>query len=935
MMQCNPGLFLHAARACAFVVALFLSASLPAQVATGPLEIRSPSATIVAPTRFAWCCELSPDETWLASCYGFFQGDVGRIRVWDLRTAKVKWEASEARGVRRVAISPDGSLVASGNYGGEIRFRDAATGEVRRSFDGGGGSVECVTFSADGQKLASCGNRRVLRLWDVATGRLLQALEGHTDVVYGVRFSANDELLLSYGRDRSVRIWNANDGSLLRTLTHPNPVHAAIFLPDGKQLATACEDGQVRIYRIDGDGVVATLPPHSSRQAFASALAASRDGKLLATGDAPRIRLWNTGDWQVAATLEGPQSYTWGLNFSRDAKTLFSAGTDSAIRVWNLADNAEKQRLSAPPNESNGAGRVSALAIAPDGKLVATAAGGQGIQIRDPLSGELEATLPARDALVVAFSPDGKTLGVAGGGLSVWDVRGGTLLQDVANATIAVAWSSDGKHYATGGSDNSIRVWDANTKQQVVVLEGHTDEVVAVAFSPDGKRLLSGSKDFTARVWDFEKQSTVATLKGHAAAINAIAYSADGKMIATASNDGTVKLWEVAGYRPRGTLAHQVPVVSVTFAADGQTVASGGEQGAIWLWDTLRGNQRKRMAEHFGPVRGLAFLPDDTGLISASEDQSIRFWKTAEPALRPLVTVSAHSPEALCVVFSPDGKWLVTGGADKNIAVREPVSGAIRRLLRGHTSRVNRLAVAPDSKQVASVSGDGTLRVWSILRGGEESLFHVWREKIAAGRSVAFSPDGRTVASGADDGTIKLWDVSEKKELRALTEQSLPVTSLAFTSGGSLLVSATGDWRNNREPGELRLWDVASGRELAQLKGCASEIKCIAVDPGGTLVASTEANSDLRLWDLASRTLLRTTRLESLSASLSFSPDGKHLVTGHYSGGISLWRTPEMVIVGHFTGHAKGIPGIAFSADGKSIASVGNDGRLGLWPANF
>src|SRR5688572_29690912 len=74
------------------LVPLLFNAALEAQVAVGPIEIQSPSAPMIAPTRFAWYCEPSPDETWLASCYGFFQGDVGRIRVWDLKTGKVKWE---------------------------------------------------------------------------------------------------------------------------------------------------------------------------------------------------------------------------------------------------------------------------------------------------------------------------------------------------------------------------------------------------------------------------------------------------------------------------------------------------------------------------------------------------------------------------------------------------------------------------------------------------------------------------------------------------------------------------------------------------------------------------------------------------------------------------------------------------------------------------
>jgi WD40 repeat protein len=294
--------------------------------------------------------------------------------------------------------------------------------------------------------------------------------------------------------------------------------------------------------------------------------------------------------------------------------------------------------------------------------------------------------------------------------------------------------------------------------------------------------------------------------------------------------------------------------------------------------------------------------------------------------------MSAHSPEALSVAFSPDGKWMITGGADKNIAVRDSVSGVARRSLRGHTGRVNRLAVSPNSTQVASSSGDGTVRIWSIQRGEESAVFYAWREKFAPARSVAFSPDGRTLASGADDGTVKLWDVKDQKEIHVLAEQSLPVTSLVFTGDGSLLVSATGDWRNNRQPGELRLWEAASGKELAQLKGYTSEIKCIAIDKPGGLLVSTEANNDLRLWDLANRTLLRTIRLESLSGSLAFSPDGQRLATGHYNGGITLWDVPGLTPIQRYAGHTKGIPGIAFSADGKFIATTGTDGKLAIWP---
>jgi WD40 repeat protein len=911
----------------------FCNAVLEAQLTGGPIDIESRAAAIVAPTRIAWCCELSPDETWLAACYGYFQGDVGRIRIWDVKTGKVKWEAHEDRGIRHVTISPDGLLVASGNYGGQICLREAATGQVRLAIENGGASVECVSFSSDGRKLVSCGNRSELRLWDVSTGQMLKTIASKADVLYGACFSADDKQLLSYGREGSVRVWDADRGNQVRVYSHPNLVHAAIFLPGGKEIATACQDGQVRIFSLDADEAVTTLPPFSAQSAFALALAVSRDGGLLAVGDAARIRIWNTSGWKSAALLE-PRNLSWGLNFNRDATKLFSAGGDSSIRSFDLASNTENQRFDVPGGEQTGAGTVRALAVSSDGKLIATAAAGRGVEIRDRASGELQKTLRTRDATSIVFSPDGQSLAAAGGGLSFWEVKTGVLRQDIASPAIAVACSSDGKLCATGGSDNVVRLWDANTKEEIASLEGHTEQVDAVAFSPDGKRLVSASQDFTARVWDIEKRVPVAMLKGHAAAINAVAYSPDGKTIATASNDGTAGLWETRNYRLRASLAHQQPVISAAFAGDSETLATGGENGALWLWSNARGSQRKRLMQHSGAVRGLAFLMDNSGLISASEDQSIRFWKATEPALLPLVTLSAHSPEALCAAFSADGKWLVTGGADKNLAIRDAATGMLRQQLHGHTSRVNRIAMSPDSKRAASVSGDGTVRLWSLQQEEEITEFNAWNEKFAAGRAIAFSSDGRTIASGADDGTIKLWDQIDRKLLHTLAEQSLPVTSLVFTNDGSTLLSATGDWRNNRVPGEIRLWEVASGRELAELKGCASEIKCIAVDKNGELLASTEAGSDLHLWNLKNHQLLRTLRLDSLSGSLAFSPDGKRLATGHYSGSIVLWDVPDLKPVQRYTGHTKGIPGIAFRPDGKLIATTGLDGKLSLWPVS-
>jgi WD40 repeat protein len=902
-----------------------------AETANEPSDWQGPAEAVVAPTRIAWCCALSPDESWTAACYGHFQGDVGRLRVWDMKTGKVRWEARESRGIRRVAISPDGTLVASGNYGGEIHLRDATTGEVRKKFGGTGGSTECVSYSADGRQLVSCGNRRTVRIWDVTTGQMLKTLDGHTDAAYGAQFSPDGTLIVSHSRDRSVRIWNVADGSTRHVFSHPEEVYAAIFLAGGKRVATACADGQVRVFDADSGALVRALPPFSKEQTFATALAASGDARLLAAGDGTRIRIWDTANWEAVATLEEQRTLTWGLVFSRDAKTLISSGSDSSIRIWDVTTRKQRSEFPAPADETKGAGRVRALAIAPNGRLMAIADGSNQVELRPLATPDRVRKIDMGDAVSsIVFAPDGKSLATAGGALRLWDAEQGAPRGNSMGDASAVTWSPDGKRLASGSIDGKVCLWDPITAKKIATLEGHTALVLAVAFSPDGKRLVSGGADFTARIWDVDMQAVVAVLQGHAADVNAVAFTPDGKGVATASNDGSAKLWDASSFRQRYTLAHQEAVRSLAFSPDGQTLATGSEQGGIRLWNTARGTQRRRLPGHFGSVTAIDFLADGSGLLSGGVDQSVRLWRTAAPAVRALAMLPAHAPEALSAAFSPDGKWLITSGADMKVAIRDPAGGSIHRLLSGHTARVSRVAISPDSTLVASASGDGTVRVWSMLREEQVGMFPAWREKFAAARAVAFSADGRIVASGADDGIVKLWIVGEQKEVRVLDEQPLPVTGLAFYGGS--LASSTGDWRNNQRPGELRLWEVASGRELALLKGHASEIKCVAIDPKGRLLASTASNGDVRLWDLVDRTELRTIRPDSMSGSLAFSSDGQWLAMGHFSGSVTLWDVRDGVLIERYVGHSKGVPGIAFSPDGKTIATTGTDGKLGLWP---
>src|SRR5207247_3698151 len=132
-------------------------------------------------------------------------------------------------------------------YGGDVKLRDAATGEIKSQFREAG-SIEALAFAPDGQRLASCSNSRVIHIWEAKTGKTIRTMTGHVGRVNSVQFSADGKRLATAGMDKTVRLWNAQDGRVQQLFNHPEEVSAAIFVPGRDQIATACSDGQARIF---------------------------------------------------------------------------------------------------------------------------------------------------------------------------------------------------------------------------------------------------------------------------------------------------------------------------------------------------------------------------------------------------------------------------------------------------------------------------------------------------------------------------------------------------------------------------------------------------------------------------------------------------------------------------------------------------------------
>jgi hypothetical protein len=282
-------------------------------------------------------------------------------------------------------------------------------------------------------------------------------------------------------------------------------------------------------------------------------------------------------------------------------------------------------------------------------------------------------------------------------------------------------------------------------------LSGHTGRVLCLAFRPDGGRLASGGQDQTVRLWEVASGKECAALPGGAGPVRALAFSPDGKTLASGHDDQAVRLWDLDAGRERLVLRrHTGPVRALAFSPDGKILASTSYDQGIRLWDVAVGEEIGNLREHLDRVLCLVFSPDGNTLVSGGYDRKVILWDMA--AGRPNRILAAPGDAVFALALGPDGETLAT--AYSMVRLWDLDAGVVRESLAGHRGAVPCLAFSPDGRTLASGGMDRTVRCWGML-GGERRRTLLGHKGPVTG--VAFSAQG-LLASASADQTVRLWE---------------------------------------------------------------------------------------------------------------------------------------------------------------------------------
>jgi len=485
-----------------------------------------------------------------------------------------------------------------------------------------------------------------------------------------------------------------------------------------------------------------------------------------------------------------------------------------------------------------------------------------------------------------------------------------------------VGMSQDGSRIvarALHKGEPDLLILDTGSGTRIATPHGHSG-VLTAAFNATADRVATGSADGSVRLWDAGSGKLLASRGPSTVTYRypRIAFSPDGRFFVS-THINRLRLFDARN----GRLLHRIncglTIFAVVFSPDSKRLATADGTGAIRIWNVGSGRAELSWNE-VTAVWAAAFSPDGSVLVTGTQTGGVRAWDAASGSVIATLTGPDNSVHA--VAFSPDGNWILAGcAATGGIWIWNARTYGGQLLGRS----VQALAVSPDGARIAAAD----LEQSTVL---DTASGRVLQEGLPGGRALAFDARGDRLALGSDDGVVRIVDIRSRSVLFSLSTHA-GVQSVAFSPDGRYL--ASGNWGDST----AHIWDSMRGNDLATIN-VQTPVYAVAFSPEGRLLATGSGpafEGALQLWEVPSGRLFRRVlpppgALESVWA-VAFSPRGDRLASGEeYSAHVRIHQTQSGRLASDLAGHADGpVVGLAFSPDGRLLASGAYDNTVRLW----
>jgi WD40 repeat protein len=641
---------------------------------------------------------------------------LGTFNYWQKQTARSRSDANRA--VADLVVDPaksiDEALAAL-----KVKHTQAAEDALRRA-------------------LSESRERRIVQV--------------HGGAVHGVAVAPDGSLIATADDDHTVKLWKRRSGRVARILRgHRGPVNAVAFSPDGRSLATASDDKTARVWPLKGGSAVVLR-----HQQKVEAVALTRHARIAFTAAGGALHKWEVGTredlWDKSAP-DGGSISTLALAPKGEVVTGDDLGT---VQVWNPATGAPLASDATQPFPNVA---IDSVSVSHDGTyVVATSDSGQTFVWQRGTTHIWYLASAGGVPLDARFSPDDEFVAIANedDAIRIFDWRAQKPLLELrghTDAVNAIDFAPDGSFLVSGSDDRTARVWDASLGLTMRL----PDVVQSVAFSGKGSRLAVAGWNYawvartgatqafaktqpgqnfvlgaafqpgthgrvvalafenTVRFWSIARNRVLFSLRlPHGATVNGLAFTRDGKLLATAADDKRARIWNVrTGAVEHVLRGHMAEINGIAFSPDGKTVATAGADHTVRLWSAKTGKQIRKLHTQ-GSVNNVAFSRRRDELVAGSAGLNTPIWnyKTG----KVLQKLPASSVTA--VGFSPDGRFVATGGPDTLTRIWDAKSGHLVAVLREHADEIEAIAFSPTGKQILSGSADLTAKLYACVTCG-------------------------------------------------------------------------------------------------------------------------------------------------------------------------------------------------------------------------